>query len=102
MGFTPMEGLVMGTRSGTVGPGMPDPSLPTVQVGNELLGSHHSIGVLNDALHLVPVDVDVEPHAQPTAAADVRRPKETLRLFGHAGLLGSRWCRAPDAEDAVA
>jgi len=73
-----------------------------VQFGNELLGCHHPVCILDDAGHLVPVQVAVEADAQPTPVPDVGRHEEPVRLLHYEGSLDAGWSGAPDGQATVA
>src|SRR2546430_479942 len=72
-----------------------------VEHRHERLGGDHTVGLLTDRRDLVPIDAAVEPHADPSAAADVRRPEEALRLGLHQLLLHARRRRAPQVWEVV-
>src|SRR5437762_3159140 len=89
------------------GPPAPRPTGPEhpsagVEPGDEALRGDAAVGVGQDAGDFVPVDVDVEAHAEPAPVAHIGRPEEALGLLGDEfGLYAGRR-RAPDAEDPVA
>jgi D-amino-acid oxidase len=60
-----------------------------------------AIGVLAELGDLGPVDVAVEPHADPAPVADVGRAKEAAGVRRSQFLLGSGWCRAPQVREMV-
>src|SRR5579863_7968864 len=62
-----------------------------VEDGYQLGGGHRAVGVLAQLRDLRPVDIAVEPHADPAAAANVGRPEELVRRPGdELGLRASR------------
>ena len=73
-----------------------------IELGDERLRGDLTVGVGADLRHLVPVRVDVEAHAEPAPAADVRRAEEALGLLLDELLLDARRRRAPDGKAAVA
>ena len=46
----------------------------------QLLRGNRAIGIPTHCGHLIPVRPSIEPHSQPSAAADVRRSKEPSRF----------------------
>lgn len=70
----------------------------------ELLSSlprHQMIRLRHDPLDLLPIEFDVQVHAEPAANADVRRPKVQLRLRFDHRLLRTRRCRAPEGKPST-
>src|SRR5688572_2399202 len=66
------------------------PHRSTVEHANQLLGSDLPVRVLDDGGDLVPVDIDVEPHAEPPTRSDVRRSVEPRWILLDHRLLHAR------------
>ena len=72
-----------------------------VQAYGQALGGDHAVGVGEQLAELIPVDVAVEPDAEPATMPDVRRPEERVRFGGGECLLGPGRCGAPEMRDAL-
>src|ERR1019366_6222580 len=72
-----------------------------IEDGDEFLGRHRAKGVLADRFEVVPVQPDVETHAQPSSTTDIRGSEEPLRIAGHQSLLDARRGRAPQMRKLV-
>jgi len=57
--------------------------------------------VADERRELVPVDRDVEVHAQPPTVTHVWRPEEALWSRGDQRFLGTGWCRQPRGTTVV-
>src|SRR4030095_12774006 len=73
------------------------------QCGRQAFGRGHAVAVLENLGDLVPIDLAVEPHADPAFVADVRRVEELVRVGVDEGFLRTRARLAPhcDAVGAV-
>ena len=58
--------------------------------GTDRRGRHDLPRIANQRLELVPVDLDVQVHAEPAPVTDVRRPEEAVRRRPDQCLLGAR------------
>jgi len=59
------------------------------------------VGVVADAGHLIPVDITIEPHADPATVAHVWRPEEAVRFRPRQLLLSARRRGAPQVREQV-
>lgn len=60
-----------------------------------------SVGAINNAGYLIPIDLDIQESTEPAAMSDIRRSKETLRSRFHEHLLRALRRCAPKAEAIV-
>lgn len=59
---------------------------------------HRAVGVNHQFPDLIPVEFNVQPHAEPTTMAHIRRAKETLRVPGNQELLRPGRCGTPERQ----
>ena len=84
----------------------PPPSTPLVrsfgvEEGNELGGSDRPVGIFTQVGDLAPVDIPVEPYADPAAMTDVGRAEETFTISVDQGVLRPRGSGAPQVGEGV-
>ena len=72
-----------------------------VELSDQLLRRDGTVRVLADRRDLVPVDRYVEPNADPTPVADVRRTEEPVGLGLHEERLHARRRRTPEVRELV-